>query len=94
MDLDDWRSRINEIDDHLLAALNKRAQYVLKIGEIKRKKGLEIKDSEREKELLERINARNKGPMTKEAIQRIFKTILKESRNLQKNLLNEKHRRS
>ena len=85
MDISDWRSRINEIDDTLIEALNKRAEYVLRIGEIKHKKGLQIKDPEREKELLKRINARNRGPLSGDAIREIFNAILRESCNLQTN---------
>ena len=35
MDLDDWRSRINNLDEQILDLLNQRAEAALQIGELK-----------------------------------------------------------
>jgi len=36
MSLDDWRSRINNLDNQILNLLNQRAEAALKIGDLKR----------------------------------------------------------
>ena len=36
MDLDDWRSRINDLDNQILQLLNQRAEAALQIGDLKR----------------------------------------------------------
>ncbi|HEY5725235.1 MAG TPA: chorismate mutase, partial [Methylomirabilota bacterium] len=36
MNLDDWRSRINNLDHEILDLLNQRADAALHIGELKR----------------------------------------------------------
>ena len=38
MDLDDWRSRINNLDKQILDLLNQRGRAALQIGELKRQK--------------------------------------------------------
>ena len=40
MNLDDWRSRINDLDNQLLNLLNQRAEAALRIGVLKRRKAL------------------------------------------------------
>ncbi len=39
MDLDDWRSRINDLDEQILHLLNQRGQAALQIGELKTPSG-------------------------------------------------------
>ena len=36
MDLDDWRSRINDLDEQILNLLNQRGHAALQIGDLKR----------------------------------------------------------
>ena len=40
MNLDDWRSRINDLDDEILKLLNQRGTAALRIGELKRQQDL------------------------------------------------------
>ena len=40
MNLDDWRSRINNLDDEILKLLNQRGTAALRIGELKRQQDL------------------------------------------------------
>ena len=51
--IDDFRSIIDEQDEVILRALNKRMEAVKEIGKIKQKKGLPVFDPEREKKILE-----------------------------------------
>ena len=51
MDLDDWRSRINNLDEEILKLLNQRGQVALRIGELKRQKDLPYFVPEREAHL-------------------------------------------
>ena len=54
MSIDRLRKQIDEIDEEILTLIAKRMQKAKKIGEIKRTKGLKIKDSEREREVIEK----------------------------------------
>ena len=52
MNLDDWRSRINDLDNQILTLLNQRAEAALKIGDLKRRHDLPYYVPEREAEII------------------------------------------
>ena len=79
MNLDDWRSRINNLDDEILKLLNQRGTAALRIGELKRQQDLPYFIPEREAQVLERLVARNPGPLGPEAIRVIWREILSAS---------------
>ncbi|PWU25078.1 MAG: prephenate dehydratase [Candidatus Rokuibacteriota bacterium] len=79
MDLDDWRSRINNLDEEILNLLNQRGQAALKIGELKRQQDLPYYAPERESQILDRLVARNPGPLRSDAVRAIWREILSAS---------------
>jgi chorismate mutase/prephenate dehydratase len=79
MNLDDWRSRINNLDEEILNLLNRRGQVALQIGELKRQQGLPYFVPEREAEILERLVAQNRGPLTADAVRAIWREVLSAS---------------
>jgi len=79
MNLDDWRSRINDLDKEILNLLNQRADAALQIGELKRQQSLPYFAPEREAQVLDRIAALNAGPLPAEAIGAIWREILSAS---------------
>src|SRR4030095_16048605 len=76
MNLDDWRSRINNLDEQILDLLNQRAQAALQIGELKRQQALPYFVPEREAQVLERLVQRNGGPLPAESIRAIWREIV------------------
>lgn len=82
MNLESLRKGIDEIDDELIALLNKRMAYVKSIGELKRGKNEIIYRPEREKAILERLYKKD-GLLTKKSIEAIFMEIFAVSRNLE-----------
>ena len=80
MDISDWRTKIDTIDEALVELLSRRAEYALKIGEMKKAKGMRIYAPERERWVLEQVQALNKGPLSDDAIRRLFERIIDESR--------------
>ena len=84
MDLSDWRARIDAVDGILLDLLNRRIEYALEIGRIKRAQGSPILDGKRERELLDGLKSRNRGPLSSEAVARIFSRIVEETRDLER----------
>ncbi len=83
MELQDLRNRIDALDDQLLATLNERMELVHKVGELKRSSNSIIYRPEREKQILDRLEKRNKGLLTRQAIDAIFFEIFAVSRNLE-----------
>ena len=83
MDLENWRTEINELDQQLLELLNKRAAVALKVGESKKGLGLDVCDHTRERLVIERMCANNPGPLDDRAIVELFRAIIHESRRIQ-----------
>jgi chorismate mutase len=81
--LDDWRARIDTLNAQLVKLLNERARCAEQIAAFKGRAGLPIFDSQREKAVLETVSAQNVGPLSDEALHRIFNCIMEEHRLLQ-----------
>ncbi len=60
--IEDLRKKIDEIDDELLGLLNSRAKLVIDIGRIKKEQNTVFHVPDREKQILERLAKKNKGP--------------------------------
>ena len=81
--IDDWRRQIDEVDREILRLLNLRAELVCQIGYEKKAQGLPLRSPEREEEVLRAVIEGNPGPLSAEAVERIFRLIITESRKLQ-----------
>ena len=86
MNLDDWRSRINDLDNQLLNLLNQRAEAALRIGDLKRRKDLAYFVPEREAEIVDRLVKDNGGPLPAAAVRAIWREILSASLALERPL--------
>jgi chorismate mutase len=83
-DLEDWRRRIDAIDDQLMRLLNSRSACAVEIGRIKREAGLPVYAPEREAWILDRVMRENPGPLDPLAVRRVFERIIDESRRLER----------
>lgn len=86
MSLANLRKKINGIDARIVSLLNDRAAISSAIGKEKLRQNAGIYSPDREKEVLERIKALNKGPMTKSALEAIYREIMSASLSLEKPL--------
>ena len=84
MTIDDLRREIDHLDSELLRIFNQRADFALKIGEIKKVLGLPVYDPAREKLIFQRMKTENPGPLDDEAIVRLFERVIDESRRLER----------
>jgi len=78
------RVRIDELDRQLVALLNERTIIVEKIGQAKKEAQMAIYEPKREEAVYVNIAASNAGPMTNDALQRIFERIMDEMRKIQR----------
>ncbi|GAB3888450.1 prephenate dehydratase [Spirosoma agri] len=83
MTLESLRNDIDTLDDQILTLLNQRMELVRRVGELKRSTNTVIYRPEREKQIIERLYAQNKGLMNRTAIEAIFLEIFAVSRNLE-----------
>lgn len=91
MTIDQLRIRIDELDERLVELLNERAACALRIGEIKQRLGLEIYQPDRESQVLGHVRQHGvaiKGPLSPEALTRLFERIIDEARRLERESAN------
>ncbi len=82
--LAECRKRIDAVDLKLLALLNERTRMVEEIGRIKQNLSLPIYEPKREDQVFHNVTSNNNGPLTAEAVKRIFERIIDEMRNIQR----------
>ncbi len=83
-DLSDWRNEIDELDRQIVALLNQRAEYVLKLAPLKRQRQINILDRSREEAVMQNLKQANRGPLPAEAIEDIFRAVMAAMRELQR----------
>jgi len=82
--LDECRVLIDEIDRRIVAILNQRTQVVEEIGRVKRASALPIYEPKREEQVFANVTGANQGPMSADALRRIFERIIDEMRKIQR----------
>src|SRR5881397_4313166 len=83
MNLDDWRSRINDLDNQILDLLTQRAEAALQIGDLKRRQDAPSYAPEREADIVRRLTEQNDGPLAAEAVVAVWREILSGCRALE-----------
>lgn len=76
------REKIDKIDNKLLVFLNQRINIARAIGKLKKEKGIDIYSPDREKSIIERLSAQNKGLLSNKSLSGIFHEIISASRNI------------
>jgi chorismate mutase-like protein len=84
MDIDQLRSRIDSLDQQLLALLNERACVALEIGREKAAHHLHIYHPERERDVLDQVLNANEGPLSDSDIRAVFELIIKTCKHIQR----------
>lgn len=82
--LEEFRVLIDKVDRRIVGLLNERTLVVQEIGRVKRLAQLPIYEPKREDLVFANITASNQGPMTPEALRRIFERIIDEMRSIQR----------
>ncbi len=84
-----WRDRIDALDRVILRLLNERAVCAAAIGGIKKALALPVYVPTREQEVLRNALDSNGGPLSDEAVRRLFERIIDETRSLERHLVQE-----
>jgi chorismate mutase len=88
------RAKIDALDGELLLLLNRRAQLAIEVGEVKGSVGSLVRDAAREHEVLEQVRQANPGPLDEQAVTKLFRLIICESRRVESRFLNSSIRRA
>jgi chorismate mutase len=84
MDIEDWRKKIDELDEKLVELISERARAAVAIGKLKRDTSLPIYEPDRERIVFENVQAANQGPLAGRDLVRIYERIIDVMRNVQK----------
>ena len=82
--LEEYRVLIDNVDRRIVALLNERTQVVEDIGRVKRASQLPIYEPKREEQVFANVTGSNQGPMSEDALRRIFERIIDEMRKIQR----------
>ena len=82
-EIEELRQRIDSIDDELLRLFNERAKLAVQIGHIKKTQGLPIYIPTREAQVLGRVQRDNPGPLSPEAVARLYQQLMEEAKRLE-----------
>ena len=92
--IDELRTRIDVIDDQLVRLLNVRVACAVEVGRLKHEIGLAIYQPDREAQVLSavrRVAGELAGPLTAEAVVRIFERIIDEARRAERQESERRH---
>jgi chorismate mutase/prephenate dehydratase len=76
MEISDWRSKIDAVDTAMLHLMNLRAGFALEVARLKGQNGLSLRTPERERQIVERMQSLNPGPLDAAAVEEIYSTIV------------------
>src|SRR5260370_24863158 len=83
--LDELREDLDRVDEVLVRLMNERGRVAVEIGRVKKEKGIEIYQPEREKQVLAHVRGvASEGPLGPDAIARLFERIIDEARRLER----------
>ena len=86
-ELEQLRSKIDEIDRDVTRLLNERVRTAAEIGKIKDEKGMEPYDPAREEEVFGKLEDLNEGPLEAASLRTIYREVVSASIALQKDLV-------
>jgi len=70
------REQVSDNDRALIEAMNRRLQLVAQMWEYKRSRGLDVLDPEREEWMLRYLSRANRGPLTQQGLEELFRAVL------------------
>lgn len=87
LNLDALRAQIDLLDEAIVRLLDQRARCAYAVGRVKREMGLRIYEPAREATVIQHVKAVNaslEGPLTADAIARLYERVMDEARRIQR----------
>ncbi len=76
MNLDKLRGKIDALDSKIIELFNERANVAKEIGAIKNRKNAQIYAPDREKQVFEKVSAKNKGPLSDKCLFAVYRELM------------------
>ncbi len=84
MEIDDWRKKIDAMDEQIVQLINQRAEAARAIGELKRNSALPVYEPQREQQVFDHVRSVNPGPLADAEILDVYERIIDVMRSLQR----------
>ena len=87
LSLESLRDEIDKLDEVIVRLLDRRARCAFAVGRLKHEQGLSIYEPGREKVVMAHVKAVNAGldgPLTDDAIERLYERVMDEARRIQR----------
>lgn len=87
--LEKQRAEIDAIDHEIVELFERRMQVVVDVARIKKENGIAILDTNREKEVIAKVQSYLKDAALKEELAEAYETLMKVSKDYQKKRMND-----
>ena len=84
MEIADWRTKIDALDEQIVHLLSERARAATEIGVIKQRTHASIYEPDREQTVYTHVKQTNPGPLTEAELIVIYERIMDVMRSLQR----------
>ena len=84
MEIEDWRKKIDEMDEQIVHLISKRAEAAKAIGDLKRQSTLPVYEPQRERDVFEHVKRMNPGPLANAELIHVYERIIDVMRTLQR----------
>ncbi|HOX38028.1 MAG TPA: prephenate dehydratase [Candidatus Brocadiia bacterium] len=83
MNIEELRNEIDRLDAEIVRLINRRAQVVMRVGELKRKQDATIYVPSREQRVFQHVSQCSEGPLPEESVVSVFREIISACRALE-----------
>lgn len=84
MEIEDWRNKIDQLDEQIVQLISERAHAASAIGKLKQQSDLPVYEPKREQDVFDHVRRVNGGPLPDPEIQHIYERIMDVMRTLQR----------
>jgi chorismate mutase len=84
MEIADWRTKIDELDEQIVKLISERAAAAVAIGKLKQESAAPIYEPNRERVVFAHVRDINPGPLSGVQVQDIYERIMDVMRALQR----------
>ena len=84
MEIEDWRKKIDELDEEIVGLISKRAEAAKAIGLAKKDKALPVYEPKREQDVFAHVKRINPGPLDDAELLHVYERLMDVMRTLQR----------
>ena len=84
VEIEDWRKKIDDLDEHIVHLISQRAHAAKQIGLLKAKADLPVYEPQREQDVFNHVKQINPGPLADAEMLDVYQRIIDVMRMLQR----------